>query len=299
MVETPWAADGDDAGGDFDLVAELSEVFDVPEPAEGLGLAGGTEEEGFEQVFAAFKQGVENALSDTDFEARYDLGIAYREMGLLDDAIQEFGAAMGAEARRLPCLHMMGLCALDLGRGVDAVAHLEQALALPELPTDQRVALRFDLGRAYVAVGDVERARSAFEEVQAEDPDFQGVGDLLAGLEQPGSGEGPEAAAQLEPAEAFENFDEFMLDDSGLSDAPAEASDEAEARPPVAHDSEDATARLEETVLPPAAAGGSEEAVPDPADAAQPVPSDREEASASPEPGGRRPGRRRKKISFV
>ena len=58
----------------------------------------GTEEEGFEQVFHAFKSGVERELGESDHEARYDLGIAYKEMGLLDDAIGEFRIAMQAAA---------------------------------------------------------------------------------------------------------------------------------------------------------------------------------------------------------
>ncbi len=167
-----FEAASDDAAG-FDLAAQLSDAFDLDDEAgAGMPLAAGTEGEGFEEVFAAFKQGVEGALEDGDFEARYDLGIAYKEMGLHEDAIGEFQAAMGAEARKLPCLHMMGLCAFELGRIIDAVAHLEQALGLPGVQEEQQIGLRFDLGRAYAGVGDVPRAREAFEAVKNLDPEF-------------------------------------------------------------------------------------------------------------------------------
>ncbi len=214
------APEDDDA---FDLAAQLSEVFDVEEPAAGssnLGL--GAEDEGFEQVFAAFKQGVEGALEDTDFEAHYDLGIAYREMGLVEDAISEFTAAMGAPERKLPCLHMMGLCALDLTRHADAVAHLEQALALPDVPAEQQMAIRFDLGRAYAAQMDVPRARAAFEAVQELDPDFQEVSSHLSALDDLSAG--TVAAGSEEGSEAFENFDDLMAEDPEAEpEAPAEA----------------------------------------------------------------------------
>jgi tetratricopeptide (TPR) repeat protein len=183
--------------GDFDLAAALGEGEPV-----GRTLAG-TEEEAFEQVFNAFKTGVERELGEGDHEARYDLGIAYKEMGLLDDAIAAFQLAMKAPARRLACLHMLGLCALDLGRAADAVGHLEQALSLPDLPAEQRVPLRYDAGRAYAAQGDVARARAAFEEVRAADPEFGDVAGELARL-------GKAKPAGAAHGETYESFDDLL-----------------------------------------------------------------------------------------
>ena len=171
----------------------------------GRTLAG-TEEEAFEQVFDAFKSGVERQLGEGDHEARYDLGIAYKEMGLLDDAIAAFQLAMGAPERKLACLHMMGLCALDLGRAADAVAHLEQALSLPDLPSDQRVPLRYDVARAYGALGDVARARAAFEEVRAADPGFGDVEQELAALAS------ARPAAATGRGETYESFDDLLAE---------------------------------------------------------------------------------------
>jgi len=203
--------------GDFDLAAELSDVFDDDQPAVASRSGAGTEEEGFEQVFAAFKAGVDKELGESDHEARYDLGIAYKEMGLLDDAIGEFRVAMQDPERQLHSLHMMGVCALDLGRGEDAVAHFEQALAIPGIPENQQMALRFDLGCAEAERGDRERARSAWEAVIAIDPDFQDVTERLALLEQ----EPEEAPEQEDSEEAFESFDDLISET--ISDEPAEA----------------------------------------------------------------------------
>jgi tetratricopeptide (TPR) repeat protein len=196
------------SGGEFDLAAELSGALGADDgPVRTLA---GTEEEAFEQVFSAFKSGVERELGDADHEARYDLGIAYKEMGLLDDAIGEFRIAMRAPERKLSCLHMMGLCALDLGRAADALGHLEQALSLPDLPSDQRVPLRYDLGRAYAAQGDVARARSAFEAVRAADPKFGDVARELAAL----ASRAPAKGAPTAP-ETYESFDDLMAGDTG------------------------------------------------------------------------------------
>jgi tetratricopeptide (TPR) repeat protein len=211
----PVDSDADETSdtGDFDLAAELSGAFDGDEsgPLSG-GMGGTTEGEGFEQVFAAFKQGVEQELDEGDFETHYDLGIAYKEMGLLEDAIDEFQIALGGPARKLASLHAMGLCALDLERASDAVSHLEQALALPEVPSEQQVALHFDLGRAYERQGDLERARRAYRAVTAVDPDFGGVEERLAELGSSEGDVGVDALASKREEESFESFDDRIED---------------------------------------------------------------------------------------
>ncbi|UCE87808.1 MAG: tetratricopeptide repeat protein, partial [Deltaproteobacteria bacterium] len=146
----------------FDLARELQGALANDEPSTGSEAAE-TAEEGFESIFRDFKQGVDRTLGEGDLDTHYDLGIAYREMGLIDDAIAEFRLTLGLPERRLDSLHMLGLCALEVGRPPDAIAHFEQALAEPALPDAQRTALRFDLGRAHEENGDTARARSMYE----------------------------------------------------------------------------------------------------------------------------------------
>jgi tetratricopeptide (TPR) repeat protein len=279
-------ASGD--SGDFDLAAELALGADEP---VGRTLAG-TEEEAFEQVFNAFKTGVERELGEGDHEARYDLGIAYKEMGLLEDAIAAFQLAMGAPARRLACLHMMGLCALDLGRAADAVAHLEQALSLPDLPSDQRVPLRYDAGRAYGALGDVARARAAFEEVRAADPDFGDVEQELARLAK-----GPAAAANAANGrgETYESFDDLLAE----TPVPASAQRYETFDDLFGDDSDDERAEPE---TPEPAAAAEEEPPPEPEPAPQAPARAQPPAAEAEEPppaSGPATPRRKRKISFV
>jgi pilus assembly protein FimV len=298
--EVGAAVDGDA----FDLAAELSDALGDSSSAlgdstgaggtSGQGLAGTTEGEGFEQVFAAFKQGVQGALDDDgDQQAHYDLGIAYREMGLLDDAIGEFQNAMTATEHRLASLHMMALCAIDLDRPGDAVAHLEQGLSEGEAPEEHQIGLRFDLGRAHAMLGDVERARACFEAVQAIDPEFCDVAQVIA-----------ELAAPTEPAsgadEAFESFDDLI---GGEPDDADDAGLEAVAEP--AYESfDDLMGDDDDDAIEPAAAAIEAEPAEsaDPADPpqAEAVPEPAEEPAAAPSEEAGKPKRgRRKKISFV
>ncbi|MCP5058315.1 MAG: tetratricopeptide repeat protein [bacterium] len=309
----------------FDLAAQLSDAFDLDdEGGADVPFSADTEGEGFEEVFAAFKQGVQGALEDEDFEAHYDLGIAYKEMGLCEDAIGEFRAAMGSDQRRLPCLHMMGLCAMDLGRIVDAVAHLEQALALPDVEEEQQIGLRFDLGRAYAGVGDVPRARAAFEAVQRLDADFPDVDLQLAALDDQPDPDAAEATVEADDA-GFENFDELMADgpsgpeeeapeapvyesfDDFLQDDDSEDEADASAEPesvdagePESFEASDAEGLEdgEAEDVGDAEPDEPEDVMSEPDEEPESEPDPPVQTTADPEPP-KKPGRRKKKISFV
>lgn len=198
--------EADTAGPAFDLAAELSEALADTAP----GTAGvGTDEDGFASVFREFKRGVSQTLGEGDVETHFDLGIAYREMGLLDDAIGEFRYALGSPARRLDALQLMGLCAIDLGRGQDAVGHLEQALASPDVPERREAPLRYELGRAYQVLADRVRALDSFRRVAELEPGFQDVTERIAALE---SGLDPAPTPADEPEETFESFDDLVAE---------------------------------------------------------------------------------------
>jgi hypothetical protein len=205
----------EDAGDDgtFDLAAELREALE-DEEATGSEEVLSTVEEGFTSIFSEFKKGVNQTLSDEDHETRYDLGIAYREMGLLDDAVVEFRLCLESPERRIDSLHMLGLCSLDAERGSEAVGYLEQALASSEVEEERRSGLYFDVGRAFESVGDLSRARASFEAICV--PDFPGVAERLAALDDAESSEvtsahdGAEVTAEAE--EEFESFDDMVAE---------------------------------------------------------------------------------------
>ena len=202
----------------FDLAAELSDAL-------GDSAAGTDgEEAGFDTIFREFKRGVSETLDEGDVETHFDLGIAYREMGLFEDAIGEFRIALESDARRIDGLHMMALCALELGRTQDAVGHLEQALATPAVPDDREAVLRFDLGRAYEAGGDSQRALDSLRRVAELHPGFQDVEERIAALE---TGLVPASDDEAETAEAYETFDDLIEMDANLEESEAGSASES------------------------------------------------------------------------
>ena len=291
--------EGDATAGDdgFDLVAELRDVLAEDDESEsganGEATVLSTVEDGFASIFSEFKQGVSETLSEEDYETRYDLGIAYREMELYEDAVGEFRMCLDSEARRLDSLHMMGLCALDTGRYRDAVNHMEQVLTAPELPSEMRAGLQFDLGRAFQALGDLARARSAYESVREADASFPGIDEKLAELEPADAG-GP---SEAETEAGLESFDDLI--------AAAEAETESNPEEAEVFESfDDVITDVESMAVDPPSADA-----PAPLEETPPEPEPRAEPSS---PAGKRPdpnadsasqsnprSRRKKKISFV
>lgn len=214
-----------DSGETFDLREALADVFNDPAESARARAASdvlSTVEDGFESIFSDFKKGVSATLGEGDYDTRYDLGIAYREMGLFEDAIGEFKICLESPRRRFDSLFLMGLCARDLGRHVDAVHHLEQALALPDLPEDRLAGVFFELAIAQSLAGDLDRARANMRRVLELDPRFPNAAERLGELERQAKG-GASPRPEAADSGGFESFDDLFSDDA----------DEADTAPPV------------------------------------------------------------------
>lgn len=143
---------------------------------------------GLKDIFEEFKSSFE-ADSGQDFDTHYNLGIAYRDMELLDDAIEEFQAAIrttspsGADGRYIQCCNMLGLCFMSKDMPRLAVMWFRKGLDAPNRPEDEYQALRFDLGLAYERTGELEKAIDVFSEVYAIDINYRDVGEKLRELQ--------------------------------------------------------------------------------------------------------------------
>ena len=94
-----------------------------------------------EDVLAEFKKGLEKVVQPHDVETHYDLGIAYKEMGLIDEAIGEFDIARQAcvnDKREIDCLSLIALLKQQKGEPLAAVESLKQALGSPRATPEIR-----------------------------------------------------------------------------------------------------------------------------------------------------------------
>ncbi|MGH9908771.1 MAG: tetratricopeptide repeat protein [Pyrinomonadaceae bacterium] len=145
---------------------------------------------GLAEIFEEFKMAAEEEPStNEDYETHYNMGTAYKEMDLLDEAIQEFQIAANlckpsdGTARYLQCCNMLGHCFTAKGMPRAAVLWFKKGLEAPGAGDDEYKALRYELGLAYEQMGDLNRAFDLFSEVYGVDISYRGVGDKLRELE--------------------------------------------------------------------------------------------------------------------
>ncbi|MCG6926183.1 MAG: hypothetical protein LJF30_12820 [Acidobacteria bacterium] len=121
-------------------------------------------------------------MAPEDYQARYDLGIAYREMGLLDEAIAELQMAARDPGRLVACASLLARCFHEKELPELALRWLERGLAGPAGPDDGRQALQYELGHALEAAGQIGRALETFTELYAEAAGYRDVAACVARL---------------------------------------------------------------------------------------------------------------------
>jgi tetratricopeptide (TPR) repeat protein len=117
-------------------------------------------------MFQEFKKGVDRQLGHEDYETRYNLGIAYKEMGLIDEAIGEFQLAARDEGRFLDCASMLGICFLEKGMPEVAISWFERGLEAPGRSEEEYLGLRLELARALEVAGNREQALDALMDLR-------------------------------------------------------------------------------------------------------------------------------------
>ena len=128
------------------------------------------------------QKGAREQLDEKDYETHYNLGIAYKEMELYDEAIQEFRLTAHEPKRALECADLVGLCYLAKGQPEQAIQDLQTGLTIDGHPPDAYHAVRYDLGTAFEAAGDLPRALEQFEILQSEGARFLDVQARLEAL---------------------------------------------------------------------------------------------------------------------
>jgi tetratricopeptide (TPR) repeat protein len=143
----------------------------------------GDEEADFADMLRKFKQGVAENVDPEDYQSHYDLAIAYKEMGLVDEAIAEFQKALAGPTTRLATYEALGQCFLDKGQFKLASSILSRALA-ERAREDQLLGVLYWLGRAAEAQGHSEEALGYYQRVFVLDIQFRDITDRMSELER-------------------------------------------------------------------------------------------------------------------
>ncbi|HEX9671537.1 MAG TPA: tetratricopeptide repeat protein, partial [Thermoanaerobaculia bacterium] len=165
----------------FDLAGELEAELSREGMVTGELLIQ-QREQSLEEIVEGFKKGVAENLSPTDYETHFNLGIAYREMGLLDEAIGEFQLAAKSPVHLVSCCSMLGLCFLDKGLPELAVKWYRRGLETPGVTEEDAAGLLYDLGNVQMELGENDAAYRTFVELYGINTNYRDVVAKLAEL---------------------------------------------------------------------------------------------------------------------
>jgi pilus assembly protein FimV len=164
----------------------------VPQPSAASKSSPFAEEAGVDlaEMFGELKQDLESgvATAEKDPETHYNLGIAFREMGLLDEAIGELQKACQFVDRGHPFPQIMqtytwlAQCFLEKGVPEAAVRWYEKALGVPSVDGETLVALHYELASAYETAGDKASALKHFMNVYGSNIDYRDVAERIQAL---------------------------------------------------------------------------------------------------------------------
>ena len=173
-------------------VAPPAPVLPPTPSAPGAKASPFGEEAGIDlaEMFGELKQDLEAdvASADEDPETHYNLGIAFREMGLLDEAIGELQKACQSFDRGHPFPQIMqtytwlAQCFLEKAVPEAAVRWYDRALKMPTLDGETRVALNYEIAAAYETAGDKTSALKHFMDVYGSNIDYRDVAERIKAL---------------------------------------------------------------------------------------------------------------------
>jgi tetratricopeptide (TPR) repeat protein len=184
--ESPGSVVDDQKGSYVDLGSMIFGEEEAPEKTTRFRVAyqepTGDEAADFAKMLSQFKAKVAENFDASDVRAHHDLGTAYKEMGLLNEAVAEFQQALRASADHLPTYELLGQTFMERGEHAAAVRVLERALKIPSEVEDELIGIYYYLGRAHQELGQVDEAVGFYDRVFALDINFADVTSRLREL---------------------------------------------------------------------------------------------------------------------
>jgi tetratricopeptide (TPR) repeat protein len=136
----------------------------------------------FAEMLQKFKLGVARSVEDTDFDSHYDLGIAFREMGLMDEAISAFQKATRGSSHRVRASEALSECFIERGQPAIATTILDRVVDQSGLSEDALVGVLYLLGRSAEELDKPDEASAFYQRVIAVDMGFRDAAGRLSSL---------------------------------------------------------------------------------------------------------------------
>ncbi len=168
---------------ELDVAASLGALEPAAESMRSSAVTSNALDVDVDQVFAKFKAGVRAHVVEADSATHYDLGVAYKEMGLVGEAINEFEQAARDPHRECMCYAMIGLIYLEQNQLERSAESYIKALGAQSKTVEQEMNLYYDLGTVYEMKRQKADALYYFQKIARRDPGYRDVGERLSALD--------------------------------------------------------------------------------------------------------------------
>jgi tetratricopeptide (TPR) repeat protein len=127
------------------------------------------------EIFKEFKKGVDEKIGQEDYDTRYNLGIAYKEMGLIEEALHEILISSKHPLKFFDSAGLLGICFREKGMMDEAINWFEKALAMPGRKEDEYNAVKYEMVQTARLKEDFAYARKLAADILRKDPNYRDI----------------------------------------------------------------------------------------------------------------------------
>ncbi len=128
-----------------------------------------------DEIIEELKKGLQESISEDDVDTHYDMGLTFKEMGMIDEAIEEFKYALRSPKTELKAVGMLAQCYSDKGERERAYKMVIKGLKLPKYSDKDKVGLFYQLGTMYEEDGRYKEALMIYKKILKIDKNFHDV----------------------------------------------------------------------------------------------------------------------------
>jgi tetratricopeptide (TPR) repeat protein len=178
-----------DLASRLDTAVQIGRKYDTEQP-QGVSYPSNLKVEASENLASSeisdiireFKQGVLEEVGAEDYETHYELGISYKEMSLLDDAIEELKLAALEPSKFVECQGVIGLCYVEKGDYVNAVTAFQEARSRVNQQSEEFQDLTYQIAVSYEESGKIEEAAQELQTLYQKNAGYRDVKQRLKRL---------------------------------------------------------------------------------------------------------------------
>ncbi len=176
------AGEAEEAEAKVSFDEEIDDALDA--------LFEGVDDEGPDEILRYDVQKSSEAKEENNPKVHYDLGLAYKEMGLVEDAVQEFLSAVELlnapqqNPQKILCCSMLASSYLQMGDYDEAIEWARKGLTIPDMKDFEWKALQYDLGCSFQSKGDSSSALESFEAIAERDEKYRDIQEKITSLSE-------------------------------------------------------------------------------------------------------------------